>query len=171
VNAAKDPGEDQAPPVEHLGEEELRNRILGIDDEMAQWRAKLSLLLNAAVQYELNKVGGDDGVEVIASVVGIQAEAIWPLLAGTYRATPAVWTRLERILMLCHASEGIERVTVASEYFDRLLQLTAERDRALNRRAELGRRERGEEAGTGDRPDRVPEAEEARSAPSPSPPS
>jgi hypothetical protein len=161
VNAAKDPEEDQEPLIEHLREEELRNRILAIDDEMAKWRAKLSLLLNAAVQYELNKVGGDDGVEVIASVVGIQAEAIWPLLAGTYRATPTVWMRLERILMLCHASEGVERVTIASGYFNRLLHLTAERDRALNRRVELSRRKRGREAGVGDRPARVPEVEKA----------
>lgn len=153
--------DDQEPLIEHLREEELRNRILSIDDEMARWRAKLSLLLNAAVQYELNKVGGDDGVEVIASVVGIQAEAIWPLLAGTYRATPTVWVRLERILMLCHASHGVERVTVAREYFDRLLQLTAERDRALNRRVELSRRKRGKEAGVGDRPARIPETEKA----------
>ncbi|MDN3357349.1 hypothetical protein [Actinomadura sp. DC4] len=157
--APLEPEEDQEPLIEHLREEELRDRIRTIDDEMAKWRAKLSLLLNAAVQYELNKVAGDDGVEVIASVVGIHAEAIWPLLAGSYRATPTVWMRLERILMLCHASEGVERVTTARGYFDRLLDLTAERDRALNRRVELSRRKRGKEAGIG--ATRVPEPEKA----------
>jgi hypothetical protein len=154
MNAAKDPatpGEvaDEEPVIEHLREDELRGRIRRIDDEMAKWRAKLNLLLNTAVQYELDKVGGEDGVEVIASVVGIDPATVWSLLAGTYRATPTVWMRLERILMLCHASRGVERVTAARGYFDRLLELTAERDRALNRRMELSRRKRGKEAGVG----------------------
>jgi hypothetical protein len=144
-----DPAADEEPLIEHLREEELRGRIRHIDDEMAKWRAKLSLLLSTAVQYELDKVGGEDGVEVIASVVGIHPAAVWSLLAGTYRATPTIWMRLERILMLCHASRGVERVTAARGYFDRLLELTAERDRALNRRMELSRRKRGKEAGIG----------------------
>ncbi len=142
-------GEDQDEPIEHLREDELRGRIHEIDAEMAKWRARLGLLLNTAVQYELDKVGGEDGVEVIASVAGIPATTVWSLLAGTYRATPAIWMRLERILMLCHASRGVERVTTARGYFDRLIELTRERDRALNRRVELSRRKRGNEAGIG----------------------
>jgi hypothetical protein len=142
-------GEDQDKPIEHLREDELRGRIHEIDGEMAKWRARLGLLLNTAVQYELDKVGGEDGVEVIASVAGIPATTVWSLLAGTYRATPAIWMRLERILMLCHASRGVERVTTARGYFDRLVELTRERDRALNRRVELSRRKRGNEAGIG----------------------
>jgi hypothetical protein len=157
MNAAKEPpppdeATDEEPVIEHLREEELRGRIRRLDDEMAKWRAKLNLLLNTAVQYELDKVGGEDGVEVIASVVGIPPAAVWSLLAGTYRATPTIWMRLERILMLCHASRGVERVTAARGYFDRLLELTAERDRALNRRMELSRRKRGKEAGIGAAP-------------------
>jgi hypothetical protein len=144
-----DPPADQDPLIEHLREDELRGRLHKIDNEMAKWRAKLSLLLNTAVQYELDKVGGEDGVEVIASVVGIPPATVWSLLAGSYRATPAIWMRLERILMLCHASRGVERVTTARGYFDRLLELTAERDRVLNRRMELSRRKRGKEAGIG----------------------
>jgi hypothetical protein len=151
-------GEDPAPPdeatevepvIEHLREEELRGLIRRIDEEMAKWRAKLSLLLSTAVQYELDKVGSEDGVEVIASVVGIHPASLWSLLGGSYRATPTIWMRLERILMLCHASHGVERVTAARGHFDRLLELTAERDRALNRRMELSRRKRGKEAGIG----------------------
>jgi hypothetical protein len=144
-----DPPADEDPLIEHLHEDEVRGRIHKIDSEMAKWRAKLNLLLNTAVQYELDKVGGEDGVEVIASVVGIPSATVWSLLAGSYRATPAIWMRLERILMLCHASRGVERVTTARGYFDRLLELTAERDRALNRRMELSRRKRGKEAGIG----------------------
>ncbi len=143
--------DDQEPPIEHLPEEELRSRIRRIDDEMARWRAKLSLLLNSAVQYELDRVGGEDGVEIIASVAGIPASAAYSILAGTYRATPVVWTRLERILMLCHAIRGVERVAEAHGYFRRLLVLTAEKDRALNRRMELSRLKRGKEAGIGTR--------------------
>lgn len=165
--APLDPDEADEPLIEHLREEELRGRIRSIDDEMARWRAKLGLLLNAAVQYELDKVGGEDGVEVIASVVGLHPSNVWPLLAGGYRATPAVWLRLERILMLCNAGKGVERVTAARTYFERLLELTAERDRALNRRMELSRRKRGEKAGVGSprtepvrEPDRPPETAE-----------
>jgi hypothetical protein len=154
MNTAEDsaaPGEatDDEPIIEHLREEELRRLIRHLDDEMAKWRAKLGLLLSTAVQYELDKVGSEDGVEVIASVVGVHPAAIWSLLGGTYRATPTIWMRLERILMVCHASHGVERVTAARGHFDRLLELTAERDRALNRRMELSRRKRGKEAGIG----------------------
>ena len=129
-------------PIESLDADEVRLLSLKIADEMAGWRAKLSLLLNTAVQYELDRVGGSDGIEVIASVASMPPASLSKLLAGDYRPTQRTWMRIERILMLCQASRGVERVTSAKLYFDRISELTEKKDRVLNRRMELVRRKR-----------------------------
>jgi hypothetical protein len=96
----------------------------------------LSLLLSTAVQYELDRVGGTDGIEVIASVASMPPSLVWKLLAGHYPPTPRTWVRIERILMLCHASRGVERVTAARKVYERLSKLSAKRDQVSRRRME-----------------------------------
>jgi hypothetical protein len=147
-------------PVEELGADEARLLGQRIADEMAGWKARLSLLLNTAVQYELDRGGESDGIEVIASVAAMSPAALSKLLAGDYRPVRSTWPRIERILLLCQASRGVERVTVAKRYFDRIAELDAMRDRVLNRRAQLAR---------GRRPDPPPPAP-APDAPEVAPP-
>jgi hypothetical protein len=141
MNTLDHPGEaGEATPVESLDQDQLRPLIRMLTEELAGWRAKLSLLLNAAVQYELDRAGGNDGLDVIASVASMRPAALSRLLAGDYRPTPKVWDQIERILMLCQASRGVERVTAARLYFGRIVELHGEKSRLLNRGVELTRR-------------------------------
>ena len=133
-----DPAE--GTPVESLDHDQLRPLMRSIIEETAGWRAKMSLLLNTVVQYELDRAGGNNGLDVIASVASMRPSALSRLLAGDYRPTPTAWTQIERILMLCQASRGVERVTAARSYFDRIVELSEKKDRVLNRGVELTRR-------------------------------
>lgn len=136
----KVPPDIDKTPIESLNEDEVRVLSTKISNEMAGWRARLSLLLSTAVQYELDRIGGKDGIEVIASVAAMTPSVLSKLLAGDYRPTRGTWTSIERILMLCQASRGVERVTSAKLYFDRITELSEKKDRVLNRRMELARR-------------------------------
>lgn len=126
--------------VETFDDDQARALIIRLNEDIAGWRAKLSLLLNAAIQYELDRVSESDGLEVIASVASMPRSALSMLLAGDYRPTAKTWAQIERVLVLCQASRGMERVTTARRYFDRIAELSQERNRAVNRRVELARR-------------------------------
>lgn len=130
----------EGTPVESLDDDRIRALLPKLDEDIAGWRAKLSLLLNTAVQYELDKVDGSDGLRVIASVASMSPSTLSKLLAGDYRPTPKTWAQIERVLMLCQASRGVERVTAARLCFNRIAELSVERNRVLNRGVELVRR-------------------------------
>ena len=78
----------EGTPVESLDDDRIRALLPKLDEDIAGWRAKLSLLLNTAVQYELDKVDGSDGLRVIASVASMSPSTLSKLLAGDYRPTP-----------------------------------------------------------------------------------
>ena len=141
--SGRPPAEDTS--IDSLDGDEIRVQAIELSEEMAPWRAKLSLILNAAVQYELDRVAGNDGIEVIASVASMTPASLSKLLAGDYRPTLRTWTQIERILMVCQPSRGVERLTAAKHYFERITELSEKRDRLLNRRFELARRSNGGE--------------------------
>ncbi|GAB3986480.1 hypothetical protein GCM10029978_102120 [Actinoallomurus acanthiterrae] len=145
--SGRPPAEDTS--IDSLDGDEIRVQAMKLSEEMAPWRAKLSLILNAAVQYELDRVAGNDGIEVIASVASMTPASLSKLLAGDYRPTLKTWTQIERILMVCQPSRGVERLTAAKRYFERITELSEKRDRLLNRRVELARRSNGGEIGKG----------------------
>lgn len=132
-------GASEGTPLESLDHGQVRALMRKLSEDIAGWRAKLSLLLNTAVQYELDRAGGIDGLDIIASVASMPPSTLSKLLAGDYRPTPKAWTQIERVLMLCEVSRGVERVTAARFYFTRIVELNAEKDRALNRGVELTR--------------------------------
>jgi hypothetical protein len=156
MNTLDHPGEAaEETPVERLDHDQIHALIRKLTEDIAGWRAKLSLLLNTAVQYELDRAGGNDGLDVIASVASMHPSALSRLLAGDYRPTPKTWTQIERVLMLCQASRGVERVTAARFYFGRIVELNGEKNRVMNRGVELTRRTT--EAGRPTRSAPVPE--------------
>jgi hypothetical protein len=135
-----------------LPESEVHARLRQVRDEMAGFRARLGLLLNSAVQYELDRAAGADGIEVIAAVASIPSIDVWRLLSGGYPPTARSWRRIERILTVCQASRGVERVVAARDLFEQIVRVGGEQDLLAMRSVELDRRRRGIEQGIGSGP-------------------
>jgi hypothetical protein len=81
---------------------------------LSRKRAELSLLLGPLLQRELDRVGNPGGgMEAIASLAGMDPQAIWDLLSGEASPDADTWQRTYRLLAVCQSQLGLEAVTAA----------------------------------------------------------
>ncbi|QXJ22994.1 hypothetical protein AGRA3207_004085 [Actinomadura graeca] len=129
--------------IETLTEAAARTRRRDVQERILQTKAELGLLISASVQYELDRLSGADGVGVIASVASVPVQEVWRLLSGSYQPGPAVWAHIQQILMLCRASQAIDRITTARQLFNRLAELYELDELLAQRLRGLDHRRRG----------------------------
>lgn len=95
--------------------------------DLSRQRAELSLLLGPILQRELDRVGNPvGGIEAIASLAGMDPQAIWDLLSGEARPDTDTWQRIYRLLAVCQSQLGLEAVTAARRICDEMVQLHTE---------------------------------------------
>ncbi|WP_067450804.1 hypothetical protein [Actinomadura macra] len=135
--------------IETLTEAATRARRRVVQEKILQTKAELGLLISASVQYELDRLSGADGIGVIASVASVPVQEVWRLLAGGYQPGQAVWAHIQQILMLCRASQAIDKITTARQLFNRLAELHEEDELLAQRLRGLDHRRRGVTRGLG----------------------
>ncbi|MGC4959817.1 hypothetical protein ACLQ2P_42050, partial [Actinomadura citrea] len=99
--------------IENMDAPTARARRRAVQDEILQTKAELGLLIVGSVRYELDRLQGTEGIEVIASVASMPVREVWRLLAGSYQSSEGTWARIQQILMLCQASQATGQVLAA----------------------------------------------------------
>ena len=129
-----------------LDEREVRSQRDRVRERLTSLRALLNMQISGAIQHEMARLGGADGVahvEVIAAVAGVPQAEIWKILASDFRPSMTTWDRIERILTLCRAAQSPENVVAARQLFEEIVALSRQLDLLMNRIMELNRRRRG----------------------------
>nr|BFE29580.1 hypothetical protein GCM10010200_018310 [Actinomadura rugatobispora] len=134
------------PDIGELNEAETRARREQLRRHTTGLRARLNLLLASTIQTELDRIAGDDGVEVIASAAAVEPTEVWKILAGDHQLTSGTWKRIERILIMCGpAQKDPARVVTAKELFDRVRDLNREIELLTGRLHDFQRQRRAAE--------------------------
>lgn len=143
LNPEQDSEEYWRFQIENLDASTARARRRAVQDQILQTKAELGLLIAGSVQYELDRLPGTGGIELIASVAGVPVKEAWRLLSGSYQPSDAVWARIQQLLMLCQASQAAGKVLAAQKLFRQLSDLHTEQDLLYRCVERLDRRRRG----------------------------
>lgn len=121
--------------LDTLDEDQVRALQVSKRREATVLRATLNLQLTPAVRHELDGVAGPDGVETVALAAGLPSGELWRLLSGEYQPDSQTWSRIERVLTLCRATQATRTVPHVKRTFDRIAVLERELD-LLEQRAQ-----------------------------------